>query len=72
MPRRGGEVLVGVVTDRRRINSGEADPEALALWRDKKFRLFVYAVTGAYSGILIRCIYRYGIICLRVDGGESC
>ena len=45
-----------------RINSGEADPEALALWRDKKFRLFVYAVTGAYSGILIRCIYRYGIM----------
>ncbi|KAK3294280.1 RTA1 like protein-domain-containing protein [Chaetomium fimeti] len=40
------------------INSPEADPEAVALWRDKKFRMFVYAVTGAYSGILIRCIYR--------------
>ncbi|KAK4126428.1 RTA1-domain-containing protein [Parathielavia appendiculata] len=40
------------------INSNEADPEAVALWRNKKFRVFVYAVAGAYSGILIRCIYR--------------
>lgn len=45
-----------------RIKSDEADPEALALWRDKKFRMFVYAVTGAYSGILIRCIYRYDLL----------
>ena len=44
-----------------RIKSDEADPEALALWGDKKFRMFIYAVTGAYSGILIRCIYRYGL-----------
>ena len=44
-----------------RIKSDEADPEAVALWNDKKFRMFVYAVTGAYSGILIRCIYRYGL-----------
>lgn len=43
-----------------RVNSADADPEALALWKDKKFRMFAYAVTGAYSGILIRCIYRYG------------
>ena len=41
-----------------RINSPEADPEAVALWREKKFRMFMYAVTWAYSGILIRCIYR--------------
>ncbi len=41
-----------------RILSDEADPDALALWNDRKFRMFVYAVTGAYSGILIRCIYR--------------
>ncbi|KAK4098292.1 RTA-like protein [Parathielavia hyrcaniae] len=40
------------------INSDEADPEAVALWQDKKFRTFVYSVTGAYSGILVRCIYR--------------
>jgi hypothetical protein len=32
--------------------------EAVALWGDKKFRMFGYAVAGAYSGILIRCIYR--------------
>ncbi|KAL2262311.1 hypothetical protein VTK26DRAFT_1771 [Humicola hyalothermophila] len=43
---------------RKWIKSDEADPEAVALWHDKKFRMFVYAVTGAYSGILIRCIYR--------------
>ncbi|KAH9883606.1 RTA1-domain-containing protein [Xylariomycetidae sp. FL2044] len=27
-------------------------------WEDGSFRLFVYAVTGAYGLILIRCIYR--------------
>ncbi|KAK1755425.1 RTA-like protein [Echria macrotheca] len=36
----------------------ERHHEAVSLWRDKKFRLFVYAVVGAYCGILIRCIYR--------------
>ena len=35
-----------------------ADPNALAVWRDSKFRSFVYAVTGAYAAVLIRCIYR--------------
>jgi hypothetical protein len=49
---------VSGLTGLGRINSCEADPEAVALWRDKKFRTFMYAVTGAYSGILIRCIYR--------------
>ncbi|KAK4188313.1 RTA-like protein [Podospora australis] len=43
---------------KRWIKTNEADAEAVALWRDRKFRLFVYAVTGAYSGILVRCIYR--------------
>ncbi|KAI1209820.1 RTA1-domain-containing protein [Annulohypoxylon truncatum] len=37
---------------------GEQDRLALATWRDRKFRMFVYAVAGAYAGILIRCIYR--------------
>jgi hypothetical protein len=41
-----------------RIKSDEADAEAVALWQDRKFRMFVYAVAGAYSGILVRCIYR--------------
>ncbi|KAK4154524.1 RTA1 like protein-domain-containing protein [Chaetomidium leptoderma] len=40
------------------INSEGADPGAVALWRDKKFRTFIYVVSAAYSGILIRCIYR--------------
>ncbi|KAL1835440.1 hypothetical protein VTJ49DRAFT_6706 [Mycothermus thermophilus] len=40
------------------IKSDQADPEAVELWKSKKFRMFVYAVAGAYSGILIRCIYR--------------
>ncbi|KAK3307289.1 RTA1 like protein-domain-containing protein [Chaetomium strumarium] len=40
------------------IKSDGADPEAVALWHDKRFRMFMYAVAGAYSGILIRCIYR--------------
>ncbi|KAH8885537.1 RTA1-domain-containing protein [Thozetella sp. PMI_491] len=40
------------------IASDEATPEATALWVDKKFRMFVYAVTVAYFAILVRCIYR--------------
>ncbi|KAK4144529.1 RTA1 like protein-domain-containing protein [Dichotomopilus funicola] len=50
-----GDYLVRV---KKWVNSPEATPEALAIWKDKKFRLFVYAVGGAYTGILIRCIYR--------------
>ncbi|KAJ3508799.1 hypothetical protein NM208_g15767 [Fusarium decemcellulare] len=40
------------------IHSSEADPAALRVWRDTKFRSFAFAVTGAYSAILTRCIYR--------------
>jgi hypothetical protein len=40
------------------IKSGEASPHAREIWTDKKFRMFFYAVIGAYSGIFIRCIYR--------------
>ncbi len=29
-----------------------------ALWVDKKFRMFVWAMAVAYAGLLIRCIYR--------------
>jgi hypothetical protein len=35
-----------------------ADPQAARLWTDKRFSTFMYAVAGAYGGILIRCIYR--------------
>lgn len=37
---------------------GQATPQALAMWNDSRFRMFCYAVAGAYAGILIRCIYR--------------
>lgn len=32
--------------------------EVTALWRNTKFRMFVYAMIGAYTGLFIRCIYR--------------
>ena len=44
---------------RKYLKSPEADPAAVALWQDRKFRLFVRGVTGAFATILIRCIYRY-------------
>jgi uncharacterized membrane protein len=31
---------------------------ALGLYNDRRFRLFVFGVTGAYTCILLRCIYR--------------
>lgn len=43
---------------RKWIRSGAAGPDALGLWHDRRFRMFAYAVAGAYAGILIRCIYR--------------
>ncbi|KAM7188169.1 sphingoid long-chain base transporter RSB1 [Naviculisporaceae sp. PSN 640] len=36
----------------------EGQRAAVELWGNKRFRTFVYAVTAAYSMILIRCIYR--------------
>ncbi|KAK1826175.1 RTA1 like protein-domain-containing protein [Podospora conica] len=46
---------------RRRMGSGGddgVDPEARALWGERRFRMFLYAVTGAYAAVLVRCIYR--------------
>ncbi|KAF4995307.1 hypothetical protein FGRMN_5206 [Fusarium graminum] len=40
------------------IHSPEVAPESLRVWQNKKFRLFGFAVTGAYFAILTRCIYR--------------
>ncbi|CAJ2512204.1 Uu.00g052190.m01.CDS01 [Anthostomella pinea] len=37
---------------------GEAVRQARAVFADKRFGLFCYAVAGAYGAILIRCIYR--------------
>jgi len=40
-------------------NDNSAESQArLAAWKDTKFRMFVYAVLGAYAFILVRCIYR--------------
>ncbi|KAI0176124.1 RTA1-domain-containing protein [Hypoxylon sp. FL1284] len=38
--------------------ASEHDARALATWNDRRFRAFCGAVTAAYVGILIRCIYR--------------
>ncbi|KAI2777122.1 RTA1-domain-containing protein [Daldinia loculata] len=43
---------------RKWVAGGQATPRALAMWNDSRFRMFCYAVAGAYAGILIRCIYR--------------
>ena len=43
---------------RRWIGSADVTPEALALWNDKKFRIFGCAMLGAYVCVQIRCIYR--------------
>ncbi|RBA17100.1 hypothetical protein FPRO05_01824 [Fusarium proliferatum] len=40
------------------LHSPEAAPESLRVWQDKKFRMFGFAVSGAYFAILTRCIYR--------------
>jgi len=40
---------------------GDTTPDTargLALWRDKKFRIFVWGMTGAYVTLMLRCIYR--------------
>jgi len=41
----------------RWIRGGEADPDAVELWADRRFRMFVYAVSGAYGGI------HSGVVC---------
>lgn len=35
------------------------DSNAALIWYSKRFRIFCVAVTAAYAGILIRCIYRF-------------
>ncbi len=43
---------------RRLLKGANASNEVRELARDNRFRLFMSAVTGAYTAILIRCIYR--------------
>ena len=40
------------------MNRPDANPDALAVWRNAKFRKFGVAMGGAYIAILIRCVYR--------------
>ncbi|KAK3345950.1 RTA1 like protein [Lasiosphaeria hispida] len=42
------------------VKSGEAPEgdQGVRLWSNGKFRLFLYAMLGAYSALLIRCVYR--------------
>ncbi|KAK0648557.1 RTA1 like protein [Cercophora newfieldiana] len=52
-----GEYLFRV---RKWIANGPAPEEAkgAALWRNTKFRMFVYGMMGAYATLFIRCVYR--------------
>ncbi|KAK0625111.1 RTA1 like protein-domain-containing protein [Bombardia bombarda] len=54
---------VYLVQVRRWIRSGAAEAEgardgAVALWGNGRFRMFLYAMMGAYSAFLVRCVYR--------------
>jgi len=40
------------------IHHDNPAPESLAVWHDKKFRMFGIAVMGAFTVIFVRCIYR--------------
>lgn len=43
---------------RRQVRTGEPSPARSVVWDDGRFRLFCYALLGAYIGIYVRCIYR--------------
>ncbi|KAK4158876.1 RTA1 like protein [Cladorrhinum sp. PSN259] len=50
-----------LIRAKKYFNSGNVSAEHEAgarLWREKKFRAFEFAMGGAYSALLIRCIYR--------------
>jgi len=38
--------------------SADADAAGAALWTDRRFRTFVWAMVAAYAALLVRCIYR--------------
>lgn len=40
------------------VHSADVTPAAAALWADRKFRTFAFAMLGAYVCVQIRCIYR--------------
>ncbi|CRG85890.1 hypothetical protein PISL3812_02893 [Talaromyces islandicus] len=39
-------------------SSSDQNSSAARIWYSKRFRIFCVAVSGAYAGILVRCIYR--------------
>jgi hypothetical protein len=43
---------------RKWVRTDESTDAARAVWYDKKVRTFFLAITVAYGGIVIRCIYR--------------
>lgn len=44
---------------RRWVGRGEGvDEEVREVWEGRGFGMFLYAVTGAYSAVLVRCVYR--------------
>lgn len=44
---------------RRWVAKGEGvEDEVRVLWGGRGFGMFLYAVTGAYSAVLVRCVYR--------------
>jgi hypothetical protein len=40
------------------VHGPDVTPAAAALWADRKFRTFAFAMLGAYVCVQIRCIYR--------------
>ncbi|KAJ0384813.1 hypothetical protein COL922a_007598 [Colletotrichum nupharicola] len=43
---------------RRWARDPDTDPSDLTLWNQKKFRMFIFSIIGAYACVMIRCIYR--------------
>ncbi|KAK7734232.1 hypothetical protein SLS53_007880 [Cytospora paraplurivora] len=54
----GGMSLDYWLRAKKWVHSGDVTPGALALWNDRKFRVFGLAMLGAYICVQIRCIYR--------------
>lgn len=39
-------------------DASREEARGLAIWRDSKFRIFVWGMSGAYVTLMLRCIYR--------------
>ncbi|KAG8169318.1 hypothetical protein KVR01_000063 [Diaporthe batatas] len=47
-----------VLRARKSAQSPESIVRPDAIWTQRRFKTFIFAITGAYTAILIRCIYR--------------